>query len=306
MRELMNLPAALPIREPSVSEILSFIRNQSCFNTKRDYRAEISMFYRTVGKRAADVSLRDLLGYRESLEARELKPITVSKKLTVLRRLFTFLYEQGVIPTNPSAGLKLPKVSNETTREILSLADCNRLLASIETETVRGKRDKAIMALLLINGLRVCEIARANVGDLVQTESCWVLRVRGKGGKTIDTRIRDDVRGVIQAYLKTRGRIEEGGSLFVGTTHRAKDRIARRNVQHMVKERLQRLGIDRPHISTHSLRHSSITHLINGGATLIAAQDFARHANPATTQLYFHNLERLKNHAVMMQPIHVQ
>lgn len=305
MRQLMTLPAALPIREPSVSEILSFIRNQSCFNTKRDYKAEIAMFYRSVGKTAADISLRDLLGYRESLEARDLKPITVSKKLTVLRRLFTFLYEQGVIPTNPSAGLKLPKVSNETTREILSLADCNRLLASIETETVMGKRDKAIMALLLINGLRVCEIARANVGDLVQAESCWVLRVRGKGGKIIDTRIRDDVREVIQTYVKTRGKVQEKDALFIGTTHRAKDRIARRNVQHMVKVRLKKLGIDRPHVSTHSLRHSSITHLINGGATLIAAQDFARHANPATTQRYFHNLERLKNHAVMMQPIRV-
>jgi len=132
-----------------------------------------------------------------------------------------------------------------------------------------------------------------------------VLRVRGKGGKNIDTRIRDDVREVIHAYLGTRGTLQEKDSLFIGTTHRAKDRITRRNVQHMVKVRLKRLGIDRPHVSTHSLRHSSITHLINGGASLIAAQDFARHANPATTQRYFHNLERLKNHAVMMQPIRV-
>ena len=305
MRELTILPTMLPIQEPSVTEIMSFIRNQSCFNTKHNYRMEIALFYRTVGKTAAHVSLQDLLGYRESLEARGLKPITISKKLTVLRRLFTFLYEQGVIPTNPSAGLKLPKTTNETTREILSLADCNRLLTSIETNTVRGKRDKAITALLLINGLRVCEIARANVGDLVQTDGCWVLRVQGKGGKNIDTRIRDDVRGVIQRYLKARGKVQEKDSLFVGTTHRAKDRIARRNVQHMVKTRLKQLGIDRPHISTHSLRHSSITHLINGGATLIAAQDFARHVNPATTQRYFHNLDRLKNHAVMMQPIRV-
>ena len=294
---------AMAIAEPSSDHILSFIRNQSCFNTKRDYRAEIEMFYRAVSKRAADVSLQDLLDYKESLEAKGLKPATMAKKLTVLRRLFTFLYEQGVIPTNPSAGLKLPKVSNETTREILTLAECNRLLASIETVTVRGKRDKAIMALLLINGLRVCEITRANAGDFVQTEGCWVLRVRGKGGKNIDTRIRDDVREVIQSYLIARENIREEDALFIGTTHRAKDRIARRNVQHMVKVRLKQLGIDRPHISTHSLRHSSITHLINGGATLIAAQDFARHSNPTTTQRYFHNLDRLKNHAVMMQPI---
>lgn len=303
--QLIPTQALTVSTEPSTDYILSFIRNQSCFNTKRDYKAEITLFYRTVGKRASEVALQDLLSYKESLEQRSLKPATISKKLTVLRRLFTFLYEQGVIPTNPSAGLKLPKVSNETTREILTLAECNRLLVSIETVTMRGKRDKAIMALLLINGLRVCEITRANVGDLVQTEGCWVLRVRGKGGKNIDTRIRDDVREVIQAYLQARGNLQEKDSLFIGTTHRAKERIARRNVQHMVKVRLKQLGIDRPHVSTHSLRHSSITHLINGGATLIAAQDFARHSNPATTQRYFHNLERLKNHAVMMQPIRV-
>jgi site-specific recombinase XerD len=294
------------LAEPSTDYILSFIRNQSCFNTKSDYRAEITLFYRTLGKRVREVALQDLLSYKESLEQRNLKPATISKKLTVLRRLFTFLYEQGVIPTNPSAGLKLPKVSNETTREILTLAECNLLLTSIETETVRGKRDKAIMALLLINGLRVCEISRADVGDLLQTEGCWVLHVRGKGGKNIDTRVREDVLAVIQAYLETRKGYGEKDPLFMGTTHRAKDRLIRRSIQHMVKMRLKKLGIDRPHVSTHSLRHSSITHLINGGATLIAAQDFARHSNPATTQRYFHNLERLKNHAVMMQPIRVQ
>lgn len=292
--------------EPSTDYILSFIRNQSCFNTKRDYKSEITLFYRVMGKRAIEITMLDLLNYKESLEEKKLKPATIAKKLTVLRRLFTFLYEQGVIPTNPASGVKLPKVNNETTREILTLAECNRLLASIESETIRGKRDRAIMALLLINGLRVCEISRANIGDLLQTEDCWLLRVRGKGGKNIDTRIREDVLAAIHAYLVTRTKSGEKDPLFVGTTHRAKDRLIRRSVQYMVKMRLKKLGIDRPHVSTHSLRHSSITHLINGGASLIAAQDFARHSNPATTQRYFHNLERLKNHAVMMQPIRVQ
>lgn len=294
------------LAEPSVDYVLSFIRNQSCFNTKRDYRREVTLFYRAVGKRACDVTLQDLLTYKEDLEARGLKPVTIGKKLTVLRRLFVFLYEQGVIPTNPSAGVKLPKVSNETTREILSLAECNRLLASVETSTVRGKRDKAILALLLINGLRVCEITRANISDLALSDECRVLRVRGKGGKLADTRIRDDVHAVIQAYLEMRGELKETDPIFLGTTCRAGKRLERRTVQHMVKMRLKRLGIDHPHVSTHSLRHSSITHLINGGATLIAAQEFARHSNPSTTQRYFHNLERLKNHAVLIQPIRVQ
>jgi site-specific recombinase XerD len=294
------------ILEPSNDYILSFIRNQSCFNTKRDYRAEIELFYRTVGKKASEVTLADILSYKENLDARGLKPATIAKKLTVLRRLFTFLYEQGVIPINPSAGVKLPKVSNETTREILSLAECNHLIASIDSSKILGKRDKAVVALLLVNGLRVCEIVRANVGDLVQSDGCWVLRVHGKGGKLADTRIRDDVYTVLRAYLDARKDAQESDPLFMGTTHRAKERLARRSVQYMVKTRLKRLGINHPHVSTHSLRHSSITHLINGGASLIAAQEFARHSNPTTTQRYFHNLERIRNHAVLVQPIQVR
>ena len=121
-----------------------------------------------------------------------------------------------------------------------------------------------------------------------------------------DTRIRDDVYATIRAYLDTREPIRDFDPLFIGTTHRSGPRMIRRTIQHMVKTRLQQIGVSRPHVSTHSLRHSSITHLINGGATLIAAQDFARHSNPATTQRYFHNLDRMKKHPVLNQPIHVE
>jgi len=184
-------------------------------------------------------------------------------------------------------------------------AECNQFLSSIDASTNLGKRDKAICALLLINGIRLCEVARANIGDLSEVNGLKVLRIRGKGGKNIDTRMRDDVYAVIQSYLKTRSSLKTSDPLFIGTNHTAKDRIARRTIQHMVRLRLKRIGINRPNISVHSLRHSSITHLINGGASLIAAADFARHSNPNTTQRYFHNLERLKNSAVMLQPIRV-
>ncbi|MBM3227442.1 hypothetical protein FJZ27_01085 [Candidatus Peribacteria bacterium] len=305
MQLIPQTPQAIALRDPLAEYAKSFISNQSCENSKQTYAQEISLFYRKIRKRADEVTLHDLLNYKESLTVRGLKAATIAKKLTVLRRLFTFLYEQGVIPTNPSAGIKLPKVSNETVRGILTLAECNQFLSSIDASTNLGKRDKAICALLLINGIRLCEVARANIGDLSEVNGLKVLRIRGKGGKNIDTRMRDDVYAVIQSYLKTRSSLKTSDPLFIGTNHTAKDRIARRTIQHMVRLRLKRIGINRPNISVHSLRHSSITHLINGGASLIAAADFARHSNPNTTQRYFHNLERLKNSAVMLQPIRV-
>lgn len=296
---------AIALHDPLAEYAKSFIANQGCENSKKTYAQEISLFYREIGKRATEVTLHDLIAYKEMLTQRGLKAATIAKKLTVLRRLFTFFYEQGVLPVNPSAGLRLPRVSNETTRDILSLAECNYLLSSIETTTIQGKRDRAICSLLLINGLRLCEISWANLGDLVQVDGYWILRVKGKGAKNIDARIRDDVRAVIQAYLEARGTVETNDPLFVDAVHKIPARLARRSIQHMVNKRLKSIGINRPNISVHSLRHSSITHLINGGASLISAQDFARHSSPTTTQRYFHNLERLKNAAVMMHPIHV-
>ncbi len=305
MQSLVPSTASLPTTDTLSAYAESFVANQGCENTQSTYQQEISLFYRAIGKRADMVSLHDLIAYKETLTARELKPATIAKKLTVLRRLFTFLYEQGVIATNPSAGVKLPRVSNETTRDELSLAECNRLLASIETGTIQGKRDKAICALLLINGLRLCEITRANIGDLVEVDGYHVLRVRGKVAKNMDVRIREDVYTVLQAYLQSHSEAAEDAPLFVGTTHRAGQRLARRSVQHMIRTRLTRAGMQRSHISCHSLRHSSITNLINAGATLLAAADFARHSSPVTTQRYFHNLERLKNAPVLLQPVRV-
>lgn len=305
MKAIVISASVATVHDPLAEYSKSFIANQGCENSRQTYAQEVSLFYRKTGKKASEVTLHDLIAYKEALTERGLKAATIAKKLTVLRRLFTFFYEQGVIPTNPSAGLKLPRVSSETTRGILSLAECNGFLSSIEIGTLQGKRDKAICALLLVNGLRLCEITRANIGDLTQVDGYCVLRVRGKGSKNIDVRIREDVYEVIQSYIAARNEVDADAPLFVGTTHRAKVRLARRSVQHMIRNRLNTLGIQRRGISVHSFRHSSITHLINSGASLIAAQDFARHSSPSTTQAYYHNLERLKNSAVMMQPVRV-
>ncbi|MFA5273110.1 MAG: tyrosine-type recombinase/integrase [Candidatus Peribacter sp.] len=284
----------------------AFVRNTLCFNTRRDYAQEVRLFAAWACKPASAVTLGDLLSYREHLESRGLKPATIAKKLTVLRRLFGFLAEQGVLPRNPSAGLKLPAVKDEASKDILTLEECNRLIGSIEAQTLRDKRDRAILALLLINGLRICEICRANIGDLRQTEGCWVLRVHGKGGKEADTRIREDVLATIHTYLEERRETNPDAPLFIGTNHRAGARLITRTMQHMVMGRLEVAGISRPNLTVHSLRHTAVTLVIMSGASLIHAQEFARHSDPKTTQRYFHNFERLKSHAVMLHPLTVQ
>lgn len=287
-------------------EAALFVRNALCFNTKRDYAAEVRLFATWIRKPAHAVTLADLLSYREHLEARNLKHATIAKKLTVLRRLFTFCHDQGLLSCNPTAGLQLPKINDESSRDVLTIEECHRLLSVIDITTFRGKRDKAIIAVMLLNGLRSCEIARANVEDLRKTEECWVLKVHGKGGKEADTRIREDALAVIQAYLDARGEVAPSSPLFLGTTHRSGMRLTTRTVQHMVMKYLRSAGVVRAGLVVHSLRHSAITLIILSGASLLAAQEFARHSSPVTTQKYVHNHEKLKKHAVLLHPIQVR
>lgn len=282
-----------------------FVENTLCANTKRDYAAEIRLLSQFLDKSLQLVNLGDLLAYKQYLEDSGLKPATIAKKLAVLRRLYSFLHEQGFLPRNPSAGLKLPRVNDESGRDILTLEECNRLLASMETKTLRGLRNLCILALMLQNGLRCCEIVRANVGDLRQEDGYWVLRVRGKGGKEADTRIRDDAMAIIERYLQTRGDVQPDEPLFIGTNHRSGSRMTTRTVQHMVNKSFEKAGITRPNVVVHSLRHSSITHVILAGASILSAQEFARHSDVKTTTRYYHNLEKMKNHAVMLSPIRI-
>lgn len=282
-----------------------FVKNALCANTKRDYGAEVRLFAQWVGKRAQEITFADLLTYRDSLTEEGLKPSTIAKKLTVLRRLFLFCFEQGILPRNPAAGLKLPAVRDETSRDVLTLEECHRLLSVVDTSTLRGKRDLAIIAVLLINGLRICEICRANIEDLRKTEECWVLKVHGKCGKEADTRIREDVEAAIRAYLDARGMSDPSAPLFLGTTHRSGSRLTTRTLQHMVTKYLLRAGIHRHGLVVHSLRHTAITLIILSGASILTAQEFARHSDPKTTTRYFHDRERLKKHGVLLNPVNL-
>lgn len=282
-----------------------FVDNALCLMTKRDYAAEVRLFAEHVRKPASQVTLADLLEYRKELEERGLKPATIAKKCTVLRRLFTFLHDQGYMPRNPSAGLQVPKVRNETSRDVLTLAECYRLLEAIDTSTLRGLRDYAICSMCLLLGLRACEIVRANAEDIRRADDYWILRIHGKGGLEAETRLRDDLYAVIERYLQARGEVSDDAPLFLGTNHRAGGRLTTRTVQYMFEKYLQKAGIDRAGISLHSTRHTAVSMVILSGASILKAQEFARHSDPKTTTRYFHNAEKLKDHAVLLHPLQV-
>lgn len=286
----------------------TFIANQRADCTKKTYWSNLKGFgaWLTLqGKPIEAVTITDVVDYKGKLEAQGLTAGTIANKLSSLRQFFGFLKDHGLMAHNPTAGVKSPKVDDRTSKSILTEAQAGTLLESIDTGTIGGKRDLAIIALMLINGLREVEITRGNVRDLGQIDSFDVLKVTGKGGRIREAKLRADVKAAINAYLAARSHPSNGEALFIGHNGRAGARLTTRTIRAMVDRRLEAVGLKREGISGHSFRHTAVTLSILNGATLIQAQELAGHIDPKVTMRYFHNLDKLRDSAVDLNPIKV-
>lgn len=280
-----------------------FLVQQNAEKTRTDYASELRLFAKWIDKPLASVTPLDLIAYRKELEERGLMLATVHKKLSVLRSFFSFVAQTFSRP-NPALCIRLPKVTDQSMKAVLSLHEVGRLLSSVDTATSAGRRDLAIMGLLLINGLRTCEVSRANVGDIHEVEGYTVLRVRGKGGKIADAKLREDVQNAIKGYLATRTAPEPDAPLFLALGNLGKGRISPKTVQARVRHYFTLAGVKKPNLTAHSLRHTcAVLTLSLGKADLVQVQRLLRHSDPKVTMRYVQSLDWLRDNAVDRNPI---
>ncbi len=306
----MNIiPVSAPAVVPSIADYVHpFLVQQDSEGTRREYHSEIRLFGVWVGKPLAEVTPLEIIAYRKHLEERGLKPSTVRKKLAVLRSFFTFVSQAFGLP-NPALCVRLPKAADQSMKAVLSLQEVGRLLSAVDTDTDIGKRDLAMLGLLLVNAMRSVEISRANVGDLREIEGMAALRVRGKGGRIEDTRLRDDVHRAIQSYLGTREDIEPDTPLFrsVGNLAGEEGRMSPKTVQARVRFLYRIAKLEKPQLSPHSLRATCAVLTISiGKADLLQVQRLLRHRSPSTTLVYIQALDSLRESAVSRNPISLE
>ena len=236
----------------------------------------------------------DILAYREALRG-FLATNTVNGYLVAVRRLFAWLEAEKVYPNVAEVkGLRQPKGHrNETLAKPL----IREMLRAIDTTTLEGLRDYAMINLMVRTGLRDVEVSRATLRDVRQEAGQAVLWVQGKGRDEKDAFVllMDETHEPLRDYLRARGAILEDEPLFCSASDRNRgESLSPRSISRIVKQALRRIGLDRKELSAHSLRHTAITLSIQGGANLVQAQAMARHSDPKTTMTYFHNLARVE------------
>jgi integrase/recombinase XerD len=284
---------------PPEVEWFANIRNRS---TRRAYENAIKDFtqftgitrpeeFRTV-TRAHVIAWRDDLNLREDIQS----GATVRHRLAALSSLFEYLCEKNAVSHNPVKGVKRPKAeSGEGKTPALGDHQARELLTAPGAETVKEKRDRAILSTLLYHALRRDELCKLRVRDFRHARrGVPHLRVSGKGEKTRYLPLHPGTNELIHDYLEAAGHgTDDNGALFrpirnnrTGQLEKALDPDM---VYKLVRGYSAQLGFE---IGAHALRATAATNALDNQADIAKVQEWLGHANIATTRIYDHRKTR--------------
>ncbi len=239
----------------------------------------------------------DIIAYRDALSA-TLKPSTVRTYLTTVKLFFKWAVQEGLYPINPAEHVKGPLLDKNHKKDALTSTQAKTILQGISRDTLQGKRDFAVLALMTGGGLRCIEVARANIEDIGAAGDSTVLFLQGKGRneKTEYVKLAQPIEAAIREYLKARGKASASSPLFASISNNsAGGRMSTRAISGIVKGHMRAAGFDSDKLTAHSLRHTAATLALLNGATYQETQQLLRHSNLNTTMIYVHNLERAAN-----------
>jgi len=265
-------------------------------NTRRAYQNDLDHFRRFVGIARPEefraVTRAHVIAWRKELERQELSAASIRRKLSALSALFDFLCESNAVTHNPVKGVKRPaEGANEGKTSALSDTQAKRLLATPDSATIKGKRDCAILAVLLYHALRRDELCGLRVRDYAIRRGVQTLEVHGKGGKIRYLPVHPLAVGLIEDYLDaSEHRADATGALFrpVKSRMRNLDKPISGAAIYLsvVKRYASTAGIPVEALRPHGLRATAATNALEHGADIAKVQEWLGHRNISTTRLY--------------------
>lgn len=237
-----------------------------------------------------------VIAYRDELKKNH-KPTTVQSYLEAVKLFFQWTEQERLYP-NIAAHIKGAKLDSEYKRDYLTTKQVSKLLDAIDTSTLKGLRDYAVLSLMVTTGLRTISIVRADIGDIRTAGDSVALYYQGKGHeeKADYVKIAEPVEDAIRKYLVLRGETDSSAPLFSSISNRnSGGRMTTRSISRVAKNHLIEIDLKSDRLTAHSLRHTAATlNLLNGG-TVEETKQLLGHANINTTLIYSHALERAKN-----------
>ena len=247
-------------------------------NTIKSYRQYLNRFLAHVNKPLDEVTLFDLQTWQLSL--RSLSPASQRTALAVIKSLFSFGFQLGVLPLNVARLVKFPPAKDCLAQKILCSPQVEQMI-----ELEKNTRNQAILFMLYGCGLRVSELCDLKWEDIKPRGDGGQVSVFGKGGKTRVVLIPPPVWDVV---YRLKGDYGNDDPVF-----RSRQRglngyhVSRKQVWRIVRAAAKRAGIE-AQVSPHWLRHSHASHSLDKGAPLSLVKETLGHSSIAITEKYLH------------------
>ncbi len=239
-----------------------------------------------------------VLRYRLELEARRLAPATINLRLAAVRRLAFEAADTGLLSPELAAGIARVKGAKRVGVRLgnwLTAEQSRRLLAAPDAQTIKGRRDRAILALMLGCGLRRGEVAELNVDHLQQREEHWVIAdLIGKAAHIRTVPVPDWVKSAVDSWLASAA--ITNGRIFRCVSRRGSvwgEGVTEKVVWHVVKDSAAKAGI--PKLSPHDCRRTCARLCHAAGGELEQIQFLLGHVSVETTERYLGCKQRLRS-----------
>jgi site-specific recombinase XerD len=264
------------------------IRNQ---NTRAAYAQAVAQFLQWCDDRGIALHRIEPIAVAAYIESHSGSDPTKKQHLAAIKMLFDWLVRGQILPSNPAASVRGPKhIVRKGKTHVLSAEDARKLLDSIDTTSLVGLRDRALIGVMVFSFARIGAVVGMKVEDYYKNGKRWWLRLHEKGGKFHEVPAHHSAEEYLDAYLEAAGIAWDTKTpLFRSTIGRSKKLtnkpLRRNNALDMVKRRAAAAGLS-SRICNHTFRATGITAYLEAGGTIEKAQQIAAHESPKTTKLY--------------------
>lgn len=263
-------------------------------NTLDAYRRDVREFEHHLEKEgvddAADVTRDKIRTYLESLREKGRSQSTMSRKTSAIRSYVTYLYKEGIIDSNPSAGVK-PYRTERKEIDYLTLNEIDRLLESPD-DSVKGIRDRAILEVMYATGIRVTELTAMLLSEVNLT--IGFVTCRGDFGKARIIPLGHMCVEALKRYVE-----ESRSKLLASSCHSGDggksgeylflnyhgDRLTRQGLWKIVSTYAEKSGLNRK-LTPQMLRNSFAVHMLQNGADTKTMKELMGFEDSAALQVY--------------------
>ena len=304
-----------------------------CDSTRKTYLGQVRLFFSWAGKEPKGLLQEDFVRYRDHLlTERKLKPATVWNKFIAINGFLKFMSIRSRKYKNPlnfGALALIPAKKDKGYYSVLTKKEANKILRQPDRRTLIGKRDHAILRLMLTYGLRAGEICKLSYKDLDQErvkgqQRVWIRDRKGRIGRRADTDIILNGKA-LQAFddwMENCGiHFESNSPIFAGFIWsinddglvvnyrqvRDKKPLTVKTIENVVFKYVEKAGIENRDrvISPHALRHTALTLLARAGITIVDLKWLAGHQDVSTTMIYLHSVQSFDDHVGMHNPLNL-